>query len=393
MDFKNLGRLLWIGIFILLMITQLGFGQTVTSAEIDSIIARFDRRVSGYIGEGSGPGIAVAMVYDGKIIFQKGYGFRDAKTEALVDTNTVFRLASVSKGFASALTGVLVKEGFLNWDDKVIKYIPDFTLKDTSAVRKLTIRHILSHTTGIVPHAYDTMIEDKVSFDKIVKALTTLDTHCEAGDCYGYQNAMYSLISLIVDAATGRHYGSMLAEKILQPLRLNNASFTQKAMIASENYAKPHRRRGGEWRSGEVEDSYYTVVPAAGINASISDMSNWLKALMGYNPDVLAPEVLTDIYTPVIRTLSERRRFNWHRRLKDAYYAMGWRIFNYNGEKMIYHSGGVNGYLSKMAFLPDKKFGAVILQNSRHNHYMLYELFDMFLDAGKQPVELLPATE
>ncbi|MEZ4762825.1 MAG: hypothetical protein R3C26_06355 [Calditrichia bacterium] len=89
----------------------------------------------------------------------------------------------------------------------------------------------------------------------------------------------------------------------------------------------------GNGDPAEVEDSYYTVVPAAGINASISDMSNWLKALMGYNPDVLAPEVLTDIYTPVIRTLSERRRFNWHRRLKDAYYAMGWRIFNYNGEK------------------------------------------------------------
>ncbi|MEZ4762824.1 MAG: serine hydrolase domain-containing protein [Calditrichia bacterium] len=157
----------------------MGFGQTVTSAEMD-IIARFDRRVSAYIGEGSGPGIAVAMVYDGKIIFQKGYGFRDAKTEALVDTNTVSGWLRFFKGFASALTGVLVKEGFLNWDDKVIKYIPDFTLKDTSAVRKLTIRHILSHTTGIVPHAYDTMIEDKVSFDKIVKALTTLDTHCEA---------------------------------------------------------------------------------------------------------------------------------------------------------------------------------------------------------------------
>jgi beta-lactamase class C len=375
--------MLLIGILYFLNL-QFAYCQSKNGVELDSVLKKYDAHLSNTIEEGGVPGVAVAIVTDTQIVFIKGYGVREVGKPEPIDLNTSFRIASVSKGFASVLTGILVEDGVLNWDDKVTKYLPEFTLKDSVATQNLTIRHVLSHTSGLMPHAYDNLVEANVSFEKIVNNLKNVRLVCTTGDCYGYQNVAYSLISEIIESAAGFGYTYWLTEKILQPLHMTDVSFSKKGLLARENYAHPHVKVAGEWTATRVRDTYYTVVPAAGINASIMDMAIWLQALMGVYPHVISPEITREIFKPEIETSYERRRFNWKKRLQEAYYGLGWRIFNYAGYTMIFHSGGLRGYLSKLAILPEKKIGIVVMQNAWTRNPLLYQFLDMYLNLDEE---------
>jgi len=374
---------LFIGLLYFLQLQSL-YGHSNNSAVIDTVLKKYDRYISNTIEEGRVPGVAVAVVTDSQIVFIKGYGLKEIGKPEPIDLNTSFRIASVSKGFASVLTAMLVKDSVLSWDDKVIKYLPEFTLKDSAATQNLTIRHVLSHTSGLVPHAYDNLVEANVSYEKIINKLKNVRLVCKTGDCYGYQNVMYSLISEIIESATGFGYIYWLSEKILKPLNMNDVSFSKKGLLENENYAHPHVKVAGEWSATRVRDTYYTVIPAAGINASIMDMAIWTQALLGVYPQVISPEITEEIFRPKIETYYERRRFNWRKRLQEAYYGLGWRIFNYSGHTMIFHSGGLRGYLSKLAILPHERIGIVVLQNAWTRNPLLYQFIDMYLNLPEE---------
>jgi beta-lactamase class C len=124
-------------------------------------------------------------------------------------------------------------------------------------------------------------------------------------------------------------------------------------------------RRGTGWAAVQPKDSYYHVAPAAGVNSSIHDMALWLIAQMGHRPDVLSASLLNEIHTPQVITPGEMRGAPWRRaRLTNAYYALGWRVFNYNGHTLVFHGGAVQGYRGLIAFLPDEDVGMVVLWNS-----------------------------
>ncbi len=120
--------------------------------------------------------------------------------------------------------------------------------------------------------------------------------------------------------------------------------------------------------------------PAAGINASVYDMALWLKALLGGLPDVISSDIIEDVSTPLIKTPHEIRRFNRRNRLRSASYGLGWRIFDYAGVNMIYHSGGLHGYYTQLAFLPQHKIGRVVLQNAQFGNAFVYKFMDMYLN-------------
>ena len=384
MKFNQLTPLYLLAMIFLMSSSLLLLADENKNIHLDTVLKKYDTYVSNIIEQGYAPGVAIAIVTDSQIVFLKGYGVRNIETGDTIEAHTVFRIASVSKGFASVLAAILVNEGIFDWDDKVIKYLPEFTLKDSASTNNLTIRHVLSHTSGVVPHAYDNLIEANIPFEKIVKRLNEVLIGCPVGECYGYQNTIYSLISEIIESATGRDYTYLLKEKIFIPLKMPDASYSQKALIFSGNYARPHVQITGEWFSVRVKDTYYQVIPAAGINASISDMAKWVQALMGGNDQVISPEITREVFEPAIRTGWEKRRFNWKKRLKDAHYGMGWRIFDYSGHKLIFHSGGLRGYLAKLAFLPDDNIGIVVLQNSWTRNPFLYKFLDMYLNLDQE---------
>lgn len=373
-------RTILISVVLVFYLPQISISSTPSSERNNRIIALFDSTVSAFMENSNAPGVAIGIVIDGEAILQKGYGARKLGEPELIDQHTVFRIASISKGFASALTGILVEEGTLNWEDKIIKYLPEFELKDTTTTQSLTIRHILSHTSGLMPYAYDNLLEANVPFERILGKLKEISSICSLGKCYSYQNVLYSLIGEVIESATGKEYQEVLNQMILSPLGMKNVSMTKNGLISSNNFAAPHRRRYGKYIPATVKNTYYSVSPAAGINASIEDMVKWMQAMLGNNPSVLSKNVINGITKPIVKTTKEIRRFNWHNRIRSAHYGMGWRIFDYSGQTLVFHSGGISGYHCQFAFLPAHNTGIIVLKNSWFVNHFLYTFLDLYLD-------------
>jgi beta-lactamase class C len=160
---------------------------------------------------------------------------------------------------------------------------------------------------------------------------------------------------------------------------MTDASLGWDAYMSETNRASPHTVQHYTWKAIDDKKAYYSVPPSAGVNASISDMAQWLRAQMGGTPDIVSLAILQNIHTPRVRTPGELPRYHWNGRVRNAYYGMGWRIFDYAGHTMITHSGGIEGYLTQLAFIPDLKIGMVVLMNSRKIDFLLPTFFDMYL--------------
>lgn len=324
----------------------------------------FDRWLDGIEAADDVAGLAVAIVKDDRVLLERGVGFADATTRERVDGDTVFRLASLSKAFAAALSGILVERGQLRWDTKVADMLPAFTLNDVAGAQKLTVRDILSHRVGLPHNTYDNLLEQDEPYPLLVNRLGEVPLTCPVGDCYGYQNIAFSLIGDVVYAATGDFYYHQVEKRIFHPLGMDTATFGREALESSKSWARPHHRVGGGWQPFAPKENYYHVAPAAGVNASIRDMEQWLIAQMDGRPTVLSLNLLTQLHTPLVETEREKRASPWRRgRLLDARYALGWRIYDYAGATLVFHAGAVQGYRAVIAFLPKYRFGAVMLWN------------------------------
>ena len=249
----------------------------------------------------------------------------------------------------------------MNWDDPVTRYLPDFRIRgDTN---KILIRHLLGQSTGLMPHAYDNLIEDGVSAEDIQDKLANLTFICAPGACFSYQNSVFSLIEPVVERIAANSYASLVDQRIFKPLKMSTASVGYEAFMANSNRAEPHVLRNGRWRTISVQPNYYRVAPAAGVNASITDMGKWLMAQLGANPVVIAPEVVELVTTPHVRTPRDLYRKEWRRILTDAHYGLGWRVYQIGKERINYHSGWVSGYRADIAWSASHDIGIAVLMN------------------------------
>ncbi len=329
--------------------------------DVRSFEAMAEEMVSG----GRIPGLAVAIVQNGRVLSARGYGVTDSRRGLPVDAHTVFRIASLSKSFAGAVTGILVNDGVLRWDSRLVDYVPDFRLSQPNAAQQVTVADLLSHRVGLTRNAFDRDLEANADFHSLTLKLAGAPMTCAPGQCYAYQNVAFSLIGDIVFATTGQFYSETVTRRIFKPLGMHDASYGLDGIEASARWAKPHVRGGGGWVSLNPKPNYYRVAPAAGVNASISDMAQWLIAQTGHRPDVLPAPLLETMHQSLIDTPSEIRGSSWRRtRLSTAGYALGWRAFSYAGHKVAFHGGAVQGYRGAMALLPDQDFGIAILWNS-----------------------------
>jgi beta-lactamase class C len=310
------------------------------------------------------PGAAIAIVKDSTIVYMKGFGVREIGKKDLVDVNTVFRIASVSKCFASFLTGVLVEEKKLAWDDRVVKYVPGFSLSSAEETQKLTLRHVLSHSTGLPFHAYTNLVEDGHTLEEMLSRLKDVPLNGKVGEIYSYQNVAYSLIGEAIKSATGKSYEAWMVEKVFGPLDMENASIDYASIMMNKNVAKPHLSQRKGWRKAKITDTYYNVSPAGGINASISDMAKWMVALLGYRPDVIHRATLDTLFSPEIKAPSKNRNYGRRHRLSDSYYGLGWRILHYPDDTLVYHGGYVNGFRSEVAVSQKDRVAICILANA-----------------------------
>jgi beta-lactamase class C len=330
---------------------------------IARLLGEYQSFIKSQLRNHAAPGVAVAIIRDTSIIYLKGFGLRDVTLLDSVDIHTVFRIGSVSKSFASVLAGTLVDENKLAWNDPVLKYLPRFKLKTAEHTNGLTVRHVLSHTTGLPYHAFTDRVDDGANFDSLVYHLRDLDLLGKPGELYSYQNVGYSLISDVILSATGKTYAENLKEKIFVPLHMDNASVSYEAIMQNKNVALPHRFIK-KWMSFPVSTTYYNVAPAGGINASIADMARWLKALTSVGPELLKESTRDEIFHPYVRATSRNHNFWRWKPVKSAYYAMGWRVINFKDDTLLYHGGFVNGYRSEVAINRKTRLAICVLVNS-----------------------------
>ncbi|WNZ55275.1 serine hydrolase domain-containing protein [Microbulbifer sp. MKSA007] len=334
------------------------------AADIDDRAKQFGRYFKQMMAGKSIPGGAYVIVDGNRVVAMDTYGVRVRGKSGKVDQDTVFRLASVSKTFAASMATMLEHEDRFKWDDKVVNYVPDLSFKTPSLSRQLQVEHLLSHSSGLTPNAYDNYLEDNKPLSKILPKFANIDPRCTPGKCYGYQNVLFSLIEDVIFEATGVSFASQLKKRIFVPLKMQNASVGWESFMASDNRAAPHIQTGSGWRPVKVEKEYYFAAPAAGVNASISDMAQWLKAQMGYYPKVLSPEVIADMTTERVATQRHMRHRIWRDYLSHAGYGLGWRLYTIGDDRIIYHGGWVAGFRAAVAYSEKLKVGIAILMNA-----------------------------
>lgn len=335
------------------------------AADVNAAARQLERLAEQLVAQKNLPGLAMAIVHDGKVVSARGYGHTGGPGRQPVGPDTVFRLASLSKAFAATLSAQLVAEGAMNWDNPIVNQLPAFKLRDYAAAGKVTVRDVLSHQVGLARNTYDRDLESNAPYPLLAERLSNAPMACTPGTCYAYQNVAYSLIGDLVFAATGDFYAHQVEKKIFHPLGMYSSTYGRDSLEASPSWARPHVRGRGGWVPVRPKETYYRVPPAAGVNASIHDMAQWLNAQLGHRPDVLPPELLRQIHAPQVSTPGELRGSPWRReRLRRASYAMGWRVYDYAGHTLVFHGGAVQGYRGLAAILPGEDVGIVVLWNS-----------------------------
>jgi beta-lactamase class C len=318
------------------------------------------------IDKGKVTGMSIAIVHDGEVLLEQGFGVTEVGSKDAVSEETVFRLASLSKSFAGAVAAQLVDEGALRWDSRIADQLPALKLPSASAAAQLTVLNILSHQVGLAYNTLDRDLEAEEPYPLLVAKLGDAKALCQPGDCYSYQNIAFSLIGDMVFAVTGDVYSYQAERRLFHPLGMYNSTFGRDALEASASWARPHVRRSGRWVAVRPKETYYRVPPAAGANASARDMSLWMLAQLGERPDVLSPDLLDVTHRGQVATPGEKRggSSSWRRaRIDSAEYAIGWRLYDYAGEELVFHAGAVQGYRGMLGMLPHKRFGIVILWN------------------------------
>ncbi len=332
---------------------------------LQAFINGYDRFFAAGMQASATPGAAVVIVKDGKVLFSRGYGVKVAGSRDSVDVNTVFRIGSLSKGFAGILTGMLVQDSVLTWGEKVRQRFPQFDLRDHQQAERIRLWHLLSHTTGLPYHAYTNLIERGFDIRRIVTDyFPKAPVSGREGEFFSYQNAAFSVIEEVMRSATGKTYQQLLTEKIFRPAGMTSASCDYETMQRQSNKAQPHLQSGYGWRPDPISPNYYNSCAAGGINASIADMGQWLLLLLGRRPDLVADSTLEHVFRPVVRTDKERRIFPGWLDRDAASYALGWRVLRDGADTIVYHGGYVNGYKSEIAFNRPDGVGICVLFNA-----------------------------
>lgn len=322
------------------------------------------------IASGDIVGAGVSIVRRDSIVISDGFGKKNIKFNDKIDGETVFRLGSLSKGFAGILAASLNAEGTLHWNDKVSDYLPDFRLGNKPVTDKITLANILSHTSGTPYHSYTNLVEAGLPLGTIAKQFKNVNPISKPGLMYSYQNAMFALSGEIMRKATGQDITELLNDRFFKPLGMTNTSMDGETLVQTENIAMPHSKNRHGFKALKLNDNYYNAVAAGGINASAVDMAKWMRFLLGHNPDIMDKSAFEAAFNPFIEIKGHSKYYQkWSGHLA-SYYGFGWRIHKYledgsDEEKTILHHGGsVNNYRNEIALFPEDDLGICVLLNS-----------------------------
>ena len=359
---KNLKLLLLLLFFSNLSFTT--FAQPITSTQVDALVEKTMKAFDV-------PGIAVAIVKDGKVILEKGYGVTSLNTMQKMDEHTRFGIASNSKAFTVAALGVLVDEGKLNWDDKVSDYIPEFKLYAPYVTENFTIRDLLTHRSGLGLGAGDLMIwPDSSTFTlkDLIHNLRFLKQTSGFRTKYDYDNLMYIVAGEVVARVSGMNWEDFIQTRIMDPLQMTESAPNYNLLKDKNNIIDPHAPVNGKMQVIH-RDWKYIADAAGGIYSSVHDMAKWIIMQMNdgkygenFKNQLLAPKTHEEMWTPqTIIPVHGETTYNTH----FASYGLGWFLSNEEGYKVPTHTGGLAGIVTQVTLIPEMKLGIIVFTNQQ----------------------------
>eukprot|EP01029_Cantina_marsupialis_P000917 TRINITY_DN1071_c0_g6_i2.p1 TRINITY_DN1071_c0_g6~~TRINITY_DN1071_c0_g6_i2.p1 ORF type:complete len:525 (-),score=52.26 TRINITY_DN1071_c0_g6_i2:72-1646(-) len=356
--------------------------QGLTSKQIDSIANKSLELFPS-------AGLAVAVIKDGKLIHEKGYGYASVEKKKAVDENTLFAIASNSKSFTAAALAILIDEGKLSWKDKVIDHIPEFTMYDSYVRESFTIEDLLCHRSGLGLGAGDLMIFPDGSdhtIDDILKSFQYQKPVSDFRTKYDYDNLLYIVAGEIIHRTSGMTWAEFVEKRIMKPLGMDRSVGSYERIEGKGNVAMPHSSESGELR--EVKAYAQPLTDAAGgINSSVKDVSKWLMMQLngGKYGENLEKELFSEArqaemwkaHTMINFSAKGSERYQNHYKA----YGLGWVLEDYKGYTIISHTGGLPGMLSRTLMVPELNLGVVVLTNSLPGGNVYFTLPQAILDS------------
>jgi len=314
-------------------------------------------------------GTAVAIVKDGKVIHNKGYGMTSVQTKEKVNADTRFAIASNSKAFTAAALAILIDEGKLNWSDRVVDHIPEFTMYDSYVASNFTIIDLLTHRSGMGLGAGDLMFfPDGADFtmDDLLKSFQYQKKVSDFRTKFDYDNLLYTVAGEIIKRISGKTWSEFVEQKIMQPIGMNNSAGIYKRLADKNNVAKPHSTVDGNLKPAEAYDIGLGAA-AGGIYASVNDLSKWMLLQMNegqHNGKTIFSKRNHSMMWSPHTNMGFRYKAPEPYKTHFMAYGLGWFISDVKGYMKFEHTGGLPGMLSQTTIIPELNLGIVVLTNT-----------------------------
>lgn len=334
----------------------------------------FDAYVEGVRKQFDVPGIAVAIVQDGRVVLERGYGVRKLGQYAPVDAHTMFAIASNTKAFTSASISMLADEGKLSLDDRVIDHLPWFQMSDPYVSREMRVRDLLVHRSGLSLGAGDLLFWPATTYTtrEIAERLRNVPLTGNFRSQYAYDNILYGVAQLVIEQASGMSYEQFLRTRIFAPLGMDETRFNSDSLKPGDNFATGHAKSDFKSLTPVPPMTWSNVAAAGGIYSSVHDLGKWMTVQL--NGGVISGEgdsakrlfsakrqkemwsIITPIPigdAPVPELAAATPNF--------LGYGEGWNLSDYRGEKLVWHTGGWPGMVSRLTMVPGRKIGVIVL--------------------------------
>jgi CubicO group peptidase (beta-lactamase class C family) len=346
-----------------------------------------DEFIAGVMKDWKIPGLSMAVVQNGQVVFLKGYGYRDFEKQTPVTPHTLFAIGSITKSFTVTAMGMLADEGKLDWDKPVRDFLPEFQLVDPVASERITPRDLATHRTGVPRHDLVWYSSDFSRAD-LVRRLRHLEPSQDIRTTYQYNNMMFMTAGYMVGRLAGTTWEDFIRQRIFTPLSMRDTVFSVNDSQKSADFAMPYQNAKGDVKliPFHIIDS---IGPAGSINSSADDMSRYVAFQLGKGAydgkQLLSENNANQMQSPQMIEPSADR----YREILLPTYGLGLGVTTYRGHKLVSHGGAIDGFTAQLALLPMDNLGVIVLANLNSDKnpvpvIVAYSVFDRLL--GLEPV-------
>ncbi|KGM57758.1 beta-lactamase [Lysobacter arseniciresistens ZS79] len=349
-----------------------------TTAPATTPLHGFDAYVENAREQFDVPAIAVAIVKDGEVVLERGYGVKDLESREPVDARTMFAIASNTKAFTATALQILARDGKLAMDDRVIDHLPWFRMADPYITREMRIRDLLAHRSGLALGAGDLLYWPGTDYttEEVARRLAHVPVDGGFREQYAYDNILFGVAQLVIEAASGQTFEAFLRQRILQPLGMDETRFNSDHLRAGDNVATGYSKADFTDLVAAPRMSWGNVSGAGGLYSSVHDLAEWVRVqldqgviegegedarrLFGEDEQRDMWNVLTPIplgkpsKVPELAAAAPNFRG----------YAQGWNVSDYRGERLVWHTGGWPGFFSRVTLVPEQELGIIVLTSA-----------------------------